>query len=221
MPTYGPSRSPFGQNQALNAYARQIKDGDVAVTKASAEKVMELVGDDGRITVEEAETLDDLWDHALHTRSDPAGGHTPYGRELMLNYTSEAKGRLFAHQVNSSSGMSSLWARTMSFGFFDAPKPSYVGVDQSPSRHHRTTTPVDVEARQKTNEGLAGPEVFARLLKEHPAAIAEPGSTGRRALPQPEVLEKYESLRAEIDAGQVDEHDPLGELRALLQASYA
>lgn len=220
MPSsYGPSSSIYGPNRALDAYARRLEQGDVKVTRASAEEVMALVGEDGKVTVEEASTLEKVWETALDAK-DPAEGHTRFGRELLMSYASAARNRLFAYQVNSTYTPASAWMSMMSFGFWSAPKPSYVGIDQSARPGEGRATPVDEEARERAIDRLAGPAAFQRLLDEYPAAVADVGSTYRAPTPEADVLAKYDELVAQMRAGAVDEDDPLGELRQYLEANY-
>lgn len=217
MPTYGPSRSPYGPNQALDQLAKRIKDGDAPINAETAQQVIDIVQEDGRVTVEEDASLKGLWETALDRKDAP--DTTAWGRELLLEFVDEARGRLFAHQANRSVSPMNMWVNMVSWGMLDT-KPSYIDIDKSP-RTGDTTDTIAVEARKETIEEFAGFWKIVRLIEaEHPTALEDPGNTHQRPTLQPDVEARYQELKKDLMAGTVDENDPLAPMRSYLDANY-
>lgn len=227
MTTYGPTSSPYGRNAALDRLVADIKHGTRKLDAATAEEAIKLVekGDNsaGKITAEEAASLNDLFEVAL--KSGTAA--TPWGKELALNYAQLAQGRLFASQVNSQytgtatwlNAMGSLWGAFNPAMAFGSSKPSYVDVDKVLSQGSmRDTTPAAQAAREKTIEEMAGRGKLLDLLKKYPSTITDAGHTYKAPTLRPDVEARYQALVEDLSKGVVkNEKDPMAPIRQWLK----
>lgn len=215
---YGPRTSPFGKNEALDALARGLKEGSVPANLETAQQAIALVEKDGRITTEEAQTLDQVWNAALATKAG-VKGTTDYGRDLLLNFVQIAKARLFATQANQASSPAGMMMRMWTWGLIDT-TPSYVAIDRSPLTGKKDATPGEAATR-KTLDDKAGKWDLIRLVEANfPTAIADPGHSYKAPALQADVEAAYQALRADITAGKVDEKDPLSPMKKFLAAHY-
>ncbi len=215
---YGPRTSPYGKNEALEQLAKGLADGSVPANLKTAKQAIALVEEDGRITTEESQALDKVWDAALKAKPG-VSGTTEYGRDLLLNFSKIARNRLFATQANMSSSPAGRMMSMWSWGMIDV-RPSSVDIDRSPLTGKTAPTPGE-EAIKTTLNDKAGKWDLIRLVEaNYPAAISDPGNTYRAPALQADVEQAYQTLRADISAGKVDEKDPLSPMKKFLAANY-
>lgn len=214
---YGPKSSPFGKNEALEQLATQLEKGEVPANLATAKEAIAIVESDGRVTTEESQALDRVWKAALEAKPG-VNGASLFGRDLLLNFAHGARTRLFATQANRSVDPMSQLISMWSWGMIPA-KPSYVSTTQNPLGG--TKASVSASAFEKTLDDHAGKWKLIRFVeKNFPSAIADPGHSHQAPKLHADVEAAYQSMRKDVLAGRVDEHDPLAPMKAFLAENY-